>query len=205
MPPSREKVTAMQNVLNKRWLSQGWRVMDPDDSEAMAMVWIEIMDEHKIPYQHYQELYRRSIGLRAKRLEQGLKCEDFSADLLVACWPGLVKDIEQRRIAEKRYLPDTAESDCPRCFGSGMEVVPGKGARPCKHEPLDPSEIVEKPASNVVPMPKPVREHPKPKTEIGWINQARLDGGDQDVLDRIRDHVIIANQQDEIDNEKSEQ
>ena len=27
---------------------------------------------------------------------------------------------------------DSANEACPRCFGSGLEVVPGKGARPCE-------------------------------------------------------------------------
>ena len=121
----------MLNVLNKRWLSQGWRVMDEKDSEPMALVWIESLDEARIPYKHYEALYRKAIGLRARRLEQGMKCDDFSVDMMIACWPTYAEELRQKDIAAHRYLPDTAASDCPLCFGAGMEVVPGKGARPC--------------------------------------------------------------------------
>jgi hypothetical protein len=123
----------MVSVLAKRWLTQGWRILGPDDSEVMALAWIELLDQDRVPYQHYEELYRRAVDLRSRRLSQGLRCDDFSAELMLACWPGLARELEQKRIDERRYLPDTAASDCPKCFGSNMEVVPGKGARVCKH------------------------------------------------------------------------
>lgn len=201
--------------------------MDEADSEPMALVWIESLDGARVPFERYAELYRRSIELRARRLAQGLKCEDFSVDMMIACWRELCKEIDKNMRDSGRYLPETAESDCPRCYGSGMEVVPGKGARPCKHEPLDP--VAENAPSNegrnnAMPLPEDVesvlvetfeeakvriergkRERPRPKTAIGWINQARLDGGDQDALDQVANHIRAANRQDEIDNEKSEQ
>ncbi len=133
---AREQINAMMNVLNKRWLSKGWRVMDPDDSEAMAIVWIESLNSSKIPHQQYEELFRRCVDLRSRRLTQGLECDEFSVDMMIACWPSLAKELEEKRIAEGRYLAQTAASDCPRCFGSGMECVPGKGSRPCDHSPM---------------------------------------------------------------------
>lgn len=113
--------------------------MDPDDSKIMALAWIENLDEHHIPYRHYEELYRRSIGLRAQRLNEGLECDDFSVDMLIACWPGLSHEIQRRDIEAGRTLPDTAASDCPRCFGVGMETLPDpdnpryRTARLCDH------------------------------------------------------------------------
>ena len=120
-------------VLGKRWLSQGWRVMDEADSKPMALTFIELLNQHHIPYEHYEELWRRTVDLRARRLEQGMKCEDFSADLMIACWPSLKLEIRDRLIKEGKYLESNAPSDCDLCFGTGTEVVPGKGARPCKH------------------------------------------------------------------------
>lgn len=46
-----------------------------------------------------------------------------------------VPDAEPEALAEREYYdePDGDEEPeiCPQCYGSGMEVVPGKGARPC--------------------------------------------------------------------------
>lgn len=178
----------MMNVLGKRWLSMGWRVMDSADSEAMALVWIETLDEEKIPFKHYGELYRRAVRLRSDRLERGLKCDDFSVEMMIVCWRELSREIEQRMRESGRYLPDTAASDCPRCYGAGMECVPGKGARPCTHEPLDPGEIETQTAKTESPEPIveiPKRERPRPKSAIGIFNQAKLDGGDREMLSRM--------------------
>jgi hypothetical protein len=112
----------MMNVLNKRWLSQGWRVMDPKDSEAMALVWIESLDAHRVPYDQYAELYRRSIDLRVRRLNQGLRCDDFSVDLMLACWPSLRDELHDKRVREGRYLESNAASDCDMCHGGGMRL-----------------------------------------------------------------------------------
>lgn len=127
---SREKITAMLNVLNKRWLTQGWRVMDKADAEIMAIAWIEVLDQYKVPHDQYAELYRRCLELRSRRLSNGLKCDDFSVEMMIACWPSLAKEIHDKRVAEGKYLSSTAESDCERCYGSGIEVT-ARGARGC--------------------------------------------------------------------------
>ncbi len=133
-------------VLNKRWISQGWRAMDKGDSEPMALVFIEALDGEGIPFQHYDELYRRCIGLRSQRLSQGLKCEDFSVDMMLACWPALRTELREREIAAGRTLPQTAESDCERCDGLNMETVyDANGVRMglkkgCDHRPIEPGE-----------------------------------------------------------------
>ena len=131
-------MAAMQTVLAKRWISQGWRAMANEDSEPMAEVFIEALDREKVPFQHYGELFQRSIGLRANRLAQGLKCEDFSVDLMLACWPGLKRELEQRDIDAGRTLAANAASVCDHCYGTGFRdhIVAGKilGKRKCRHE-----------------------------------------------------------------------
>ena len=134
---SREQIEAMLAVLNRRWLSMGWRAMDTKDSEPMALVWIEALNREHIPYRHYGELYRRSIKLRANRLELGLKCDDFSVEMMISCWPGLKDDLEQRRIREGRTLGANAASVCRHCLGSGFRevVIDGvQGTKRCNHE-----------------------------------------------------------------------
>lgn len=86
----------------------------------MALVWIEALDREKIPHKYYEELYRRSVELRSRRIAQGLRCDDFSVEMMIACWPGLVNYLNEQRVKAGRYLERNAESDCELCFGSGM-------------------------------------------------------------------------------------
>lgn len=141
MAASREQLASMVAVLNKRWLSMGWRVMDRSDAEPMALVFIERLEG--IPYQHYGELATRAGELRARRIEQGLKCDDFSADMMLAAWPSLRQELHEREIARGRTLTATSQTNCQRCYGTGVEKIfdaegKSKGFRPgCKHEYVD--------------------------------------------------------------------
>lgn len=137
-------MAAMLTVLNKRWISQGWRAMDKADSEPMALVFIEALNRENVPYQYYGELFQRSIALRSSRLAAGLKCEDFSVDLMLACWPVLREELHQREIDAGRTLPSTAQSQCERCLGSesGMERIYDENGdylgvkKGCDHRPI---------------------------------------------------------------------
>jgi hypothetical protein len=113
----------MLTVLNKRWLSQGWRAMDPKDSEPMAVVFIEALNDAEVPYRHYDELYRRAVKMRAQRYSEGLKCDDFSVDMMIACWPSLRREIRQQEIDTGRTLTANAESICRHCLGTGWRPI----------------------------------------------------------------------------------
>lgn len=104
--------------------------MNPEDSEAMALAFIECLNMQNIPHEYYQELYRRSVELRARRLEQGLKTEDFSVDLMLAAWPALKAEIRERDIAAG--IRSTAASDCDLCYGAGMRDFENKGYGKCE-------------------------------------------------------------------------
>lgn len=105
--------------------------MPAKDAEVMAHAWIEILNEQDIPHRHYEELYRRAIGLRVRRIGQGMQCDDFTAELMAACWEGLRRDIRQREIESGRVLTANAESVCSSCGGSGFKPV-GEG----RHAPV---------------------------------------------------------------------
>lgn len=111
--------------------------MNPSDSEPMALVWIDTLDRYVIPHQQYFELYQRGIGLRARRMEQGKDCDDFSVDMMVACWPALKDEIKQRGIEAGRTLSANAESVCQFCGGTGWrdhELNGEKlGVKKCNH------------------------------------------------------------------------
>lgn len=103
------------------------------DLDAMIRTWAELFDQYKIPLAAYDELYKRAFDYRQNRLHDKGDYLNADATLLVSCWHGLRDELKQRDVDARRFLPVTAESDCPRCFGTGMEVVIGKGARPCSH------------------------------------------------------------------------
>jgi hypothetical protein len=127
----------MLDVLKKRWQTRGWRPMEPADSEPMALDWIETMDREHIPFQHYRELYFRSLQLRANRMEQGLECDDFSVEMMIACWPSLRQELKQKEIDAGRTLSANAESVCKWCLGTGWRNGdmndPSKGVKRCDH------------------------------------------------------------------------
>ena len=110
---SREKIGAMLSVLNKRWLSKSWRAMDPEDSEPMALAFIEVLDKNSIPYEHYHALYLRALDLRIARLNQGLSCEDFSAELMAACWPALRTELNRQKTTSIDKQIEMGGEPCP--------------------------------------------------------------------------------------------
>jgi hypothetical protein len=66
--------------------------------------------------------------------------------MMIACWPALRKEIREKEIEARNMLPETAESQCPRCNGTNLETkwdAQGKvlGVRPgCNHLPLREGE-----------------------------------------------------------------
>ena len=123
--------------------------MEADDAEPVARVWIEFLDRYEVPAAAYPALYDRAVDALIRMIQNGKDPGELTAETILAGWigeNGLRAELERKRIEEKRYLPDTAASACPRCFGLGWEYIysaEGKkeGARPkCKHEPLKPGE-----------------------------------------------------------------
>ena len=106
----------MLAVLNKLWLSRGYHVMDPADAEPMALSFIEHLDEAGVPYEHYQQLYRATVAYRAEQRRNGKRVDEFSAELMVTCWPGLKEQLNfdrQNKIGADRQL--YGESYVPKC------------------------------------------------------------------------------------------
>lgn len=146
MGVSREKVTAMLDVLKTRWQTKGWHVMAKEDGEPMALEFIRELDRHGVPWTAYRDLYHRSVDLRARRLGQGMQCEDFSAEMMIACWPALEAELKQREIDAGRTLTENAASQCPRCHGTDMEALYGASGyqlgvrKGCDHRAVEEGE-----------------------------------------------------------------
>lgn len=133
----------------------GWVLKKARELDEEIKIWSITFDDYKIPSEHLPELWKRARDLRISRLNNGKECPDFTAELLAACWTGengLRAEILRREVEAKRTLPETAESQCPRCYGLGMEYVFGENGkslgcrRNCRHEPLKVGEWLWKQA-----------------------------------------------------------
>lgn len=93
----------------------GWHVMSPKDAEPMALSFIELLDAEGIGHEYYQPLYQQAIAFRAEQIRQGKQCPDFSAELMISCWPALRERMNferQNKIASDRQLEMGGEP-CP--------------------------------------------------------------------------------------------
>lgn len=145
----REQHQALFSVINKARLLSGWTAREAGDLDSTIKAWAEIFDIYEIPHLVYEDLYRRAVDLRVNRINQGLDCPNITAELIASCWigeHGLRAEIKQKEIEARNRLPETAQSQCARCFGVGIELVYGEngtrlGARPgCQHKKLEPGE-----------------------------------------------------------------
>lgn len=103
-----------------------------------AEVWAEVLSGI-IPESDLQECFERAF----KDHESGFVVNAYD---LKAAWDG----IEADRAADRPQLMRARVPDCPRCYGSNIEIVfdaHGKklGARPnCDHRPLEAGEWLAK-------------------------------------------------------------
>lgn len=128
-----------------------WRSRSHKENEATIAIWFDAMAPYDIPVDCYKPLLNRAID-RRQQIVRDLgpdKAPAIDAPLLISCWTGqngMKADLERERIASGRFLPPTAASTCPRCYGTGFEEkydIDGKklGVKPgCKHEPLVETE-----------------------------------------------------------------
>lgn len=65
---------------------------------------------------------------------------------------------ELRRAAERERASGVRDRRCPRCNGSGFEVVEGKGARKCDHVIDDVDQLRERVAIEVMDLPDDVAQ-----------------------------------------------
>ena len=130
---TREEEIALFAVINQTRALQGWTLSTASELEPIAKVWWRELSRHKIPHQHYNRLYQRALDARVRAINLGVKnIPNIDAIAMIAEWPELRRQIREREIASGRLLPTMAASDCEKCYGSGMEIVQGNGARRCE-------------------------------------------------------------------------
>jgi hypothetical protein len=133
----REQHVALFQVINKTRMLNGWTTKTAQELDATIRTWGEVMNRHRIPIEHYPELYLRAFDARQESLRKSDHVPSMDATLLVAQWPGLRDELEQRRIAEGRTLPEAAKAACGFCYGTGMRTVQEGGysvAKKCDHK-----------------------------------------------------------------------
>lgn len=151
---SREQHVALFALINKTRMCNGWGTATAKELDATIQTWAEAFNQYKIPIEAYNDLYFRAFEVRQLSYRNGKEVPKMSAELLVSGWTGehgLRSELEQKRINEKRYLPDVAASQCPRCLGFGRESVYDEktgrilGVRlSCDHRPLIDGEYLHK-------------------------------------------------------------
>lgn len=119
----------MLRIINERNLLLGYRMMEIDDAEIMARVWIDAFDMANIPVECYRPLYSYTLLTRADASAAGKQVSPLCAEEMISVWRRNVDLIKEKAGLIKKDAPPSA--DCDRCFGSGIEVVEGRGARPC--------------------------------------------------------------------------
>lgn len=133
----------MGDVLDRWRLNLGRNLSDDKTQLATIASYVHSLDRERVPASAYAELYERVLTLRADALRAGKQVPQFGVELMLSCWPSLRSDLREREIRAGRTLTETAESGCPRCYGTGKEHRyddAGKmlGVRSgCKHEHLD--------------------------------------------------------------------
>lgn len=113
----------MGDVFDRWRLNNGWNPWDDDTQMAAIASFVHSLDREDIPATAYGELYERVLATRAKALENGKQIPQFGADLMLACWPPLRKELREREVARGRTLEANAEAACEMCYGSGFKVI----------------------------------------------------------------------------------
>lgn len=140
-------MAAALTIINKHRLLRQWGVLEGEDAEVMAAVWIEYFDDHGVPWRHWDDLYKMAHKRRVAAIGRGLVPADITPEALVVCWPELSNKIRERDIRSGRVLDEMAMSACFRCEGTGSERIYNNqtgdflGRRSgCQHRPLTDGE-----------------------------------------------------------------
>lgn len=107
-----------------------------EDLEPTCRVWWSEFNRYGIKPEHYQHLYLRAHKARIAALSAGSRVPPLDATYLISCWigeNGLRAELHRKDIESKKYLPETAVSDCDLCHGSGYEITKF-GAKICGHK-----------------------------------------------------------------------
>ena len=110
-------------MLTKNRLATGFPALTAEQLEAMILVWMEILDNERIPDSAYEELYTKAMHRIAQIQADGKKPPDFNANLLASVWLG---DSELRWKHYPRPSWNALKGEierCQYCLDTGWEYV----------------------------------------------------------------------------------
>jgi hypothetical protein len=126
-----------------RWrLNRGWNVLD-DMTQAMAIQsWASVFSAAGIPFAALGDLFDRYLIVRGQMFGNGkFGAAEFGAEFLIGVWEsgyaGVWHDAQAAKVLRLTDNTEEIKRQCKRCFGVGMEIVDGKGARRCDHVPKE--------------------------------------------------------------------
>lgn len=137
---SREQHAALFAVINKSRMLNGWQTRTAQELDQTIRTWGEMMNSYSIPISAYPDLYRRAFDVRQEKLRVANNVPQMDATLLVSQWTGpygLKNELKQREIDAGRTLPGNAESQCPKCYGTGYKTIQQgsySGTVKCDHD-----------------------------------------------------------------------
>jgi hypothetical protein len=148
--PTADEAAALIALINRARALNGWKMQDAQTLEKRMLLWWDVLRQYRIPLENYKELFDMAFDVRQSKMATGEEVQ-IEAALIVSCWTrphGLKSIVEQRRIDAGRTLSGNAETQCPRCFGTGQENrfdIDGKiigviVGRQCDHRPLEAGE-----------------------------------------------------------------
>jgi hypothetical protein len=125
-------MAAMCELINRHRLLKNWGVMEASEAEPIAKVWVEFLNNYGVPATAYRALYDRAVESRSMLIQNGKEAGELTAESLLACWTGangLRAELEAERIKRGRTLTGNAQSQCPKCYGTGFEYAKDSSGR----------------------------------------------------------------------------
>lgn len=122
----------MASLINRHRMLKNWSILEADRCEMIATVWIDFLDRYGIPAEAYEALYARATDARISKIREGKDAGELTAEALVAVWTGpngLKAELEAKRVEAGRFLTGNAQTQCPKCFGSGFEYLKDDAGR----------------------------------------------------------------------------
>lgn len=129
----------------------------------MTGAWLEVLDISGVPVEQYGSCYAAAMQARAQRKADGEQLSHLTADELAAEWLKIKRFNDEMRVEEMKHraLAEVNPKSCERCFGTVLEELPGRPARPgCEHKPLTADERLERDREKAEQL-KSVREEMK--------------------------------------------
>lgn len=126
------RISWLTRIIAEYWEGCQFQPMEAEDLLNRALAWKTIT--MPVPSDRLYEAY--AYAVQNRNPERLLRAEElcFAWRQLQAGYRSAGEDGGQRMLAAN------SSAGCDRCYGTGMEVVPEKGARRCSHDPLSEAE-----------------------------------------------------------------